>query len=345
MDFAGDAIPPGVLAAWPADCQPIRSAQHRQGGFSDARIWKCTAPRGALALRAWPTEIDRERLLWIHRFQLHIAATGRVTVAAPIATRDHATIVDCGGRFWELAPWLAGEPLRSGETTDAERRAALVALADFHLAAAQFASNEPREGAPPAALRRRVHLQNLIQTNCRIWPARLESRGWPELAPLAHRWISHLPRMIPLIDRALRDASGMKVPLQACLRDIWSEHLLFQGSRVTGILDFGAAGWDTVAGDLARLIPSLVGDDLKLRQELLASYESLRPLAPVERLLIDLLDQAAVLLGPALWFRWIAEEGREFSNRDEVVRRVAAMVERLDRLARGSMDGGICEIC
>ena len=116
---------------------------------------------------------------------------------------------------------------------------------------------------------------------------------------------------------------------QAVVRDLWSDHVLFEPAApgtVAGIIDFHAAGSDTPATDLARLLGSWRGlgtDSLVERwREPLARYEQLRPLSTEERSLIDWLHASAVICGLDNWFRWLVEESRQFSDANRVAERV-----------------------
>src|SRR5206468_3640782 len=96
-------------------------------------------------------------------------------------------------------------------------------------------------------------------------------RAWRLLPP-------HLGQLPGLLEPWL---SGAR-PLQPCLCDPWHDHVLFDGDRLTGIVDYGAAKVDHVSVDLARLLGSLVGDDADAWQRGLGAYRSVRPLAPDE---------------------------------------------------------------
>jgi homoserine kinase type II len=99
---------------------------------------------------------------------------------------------------------------------------------------------------------------------------------------------------------------------------------------VTGLIDFGAMGIESVAADLARLLGDWVGADTGLRAEALDAYASIRPLAAVEIALIDVFEDSSALLGAGHWVRWHFLEGRTF----DAPSAVAAGIERgLERLA------------
>ena len=117
---------------------------------------------------------------------------------------------------------------------------------------------------------------------------------------------------------------------------MWSDHVLFEGDAVSGLIDLHAAGIDTPATDLARLLGSwshngAVGEPLgRCWADAIAAYESVSPLEPAERRLIDLLDAGGVIGGLEQWFRWILEEKIEFSSPVAALKRIDVLLEKLD---------------
>lgn len=62
---------------------------------------------------------------------------------------------------------------------------------------------------------------------------------------------------MPWAIEQLKPLADVSFRLQPCIRDIWHDHVLFDGDRVTGLIDFGAMQIDTPATDIARLVGSL----------------------------------------------------------------------------------------
>jgi homoserine kinase type II len=131
----------------------------------------------------------------------------------------------------------------------------------------------------------------------------------------------------------LGNGARLAVPIQPCVRDIWHNHLLFQGDRVSGIVDFGALCWDNVAIDIARLFGSLVGDDPLGWETALAAYSRERRLSDNERALVLLFDQSTVLLSGMHWLWWVYVERREFEARQTVLERLDVTIDRLRYLS------------
>jgi homoserine kinase type II len=109
--------------------------------------------------------------------------------------------------------------------------------------------------------------------------------------------------------------------------------VLFEGDRVTGIVDFGATRIESVAGDVARLLNSLVEDDLAAWQAGLAEYSHVRPLSAAELRLVDAFDETLTLLSGVNWLEWVYIAGRRFDDLTPVASRVRTVVDRLEVFA------------
>ena len=322
-----------VLAEYPADLRPLTVTElGAAGGFSGARLWRVESSAGPLCLRRWPPEHPtHQRLTLIHEVLQHVVRQGFAAVPVPLPTRRGETIVQHGGHLWELAPWMPGRADYHARPSRERLTAALTALARFHLAAATFEIAEAKHGPSPGIIARRRQLQEWLAGDESKLQAALPSSDWPDLVPHARRWLGLLSSAAPRVDQLLAEASGIHVALQPCLRDIWHEHVLFTGDEVTGIIDFGALRMENVAGDLARLLASLVGNDADGWKHGIAAYESLRIVCLNERRLMMAFHASGLLLSPANWFHWIFLDARTFENRIGIIDRVAAQLRRLEQ--------------
>jgi homoserine kinase type II len=311
--------------------QPIRAdgliALGNHGGFSGAQLWQIRTPEGSLCLRAWPPGgATPQSLAMIHRLMQRARQQGLGFVPAVIPARNGETTVEQAGRLWDLVEWLPGRADFHQYPAPARLEAACTALAWLH---AVWSSSESTTGPCPAIDRRWRSVHDwlaLVQTGWRpTWGGADPLATWSERAwfVLAGR-MDQVPRMLsPWTDRSWR--------LQPCLCDVWHDHVLFDGDVLTGLIDYGSVKTDQVAVDLARLLGSLVGDNAELRAIGLRAYGRVRPLAPEEEALVAVLDETGTLLAAANWLRWLYYDGRRFEDRDAVARRLAALVERIER--------------
>ncbi len=321
-----------ILDCYPPDCQPLQiQPLGTAGGFSGAQFWRISAPRGEMVLRRWPQEHPTaDGLRFIHKVLRHAAEHGISIVPVSVTTREGESFVQLAGYLWELAPWMPGTADYDVSPSEAKLRAAMTALAQFHVATADFVV-APLSSSP-AISRRLDQLKKLSEGGGRELSQSLRPDIWPELLSLARQFLATLPTAIPPAVSQLEPLVGVSFHLQPCLRDIWHDHILFTGDTVTGLIDFGAMQIESPAGDVARLLGSLAGDDAQARHIGLAAYTAIRPLSPVELQAVDALDTSGTLLSGANWLRWIYLEDRTFEGHEQVIERFSKIMERTRRL-------------
>lgn len=96
-------------------------------------------------------------------------------------------------------------------------------------------------------------------------------------------------------------------------------------------MDFGSIKIDHVAVDLARLLGTMVGDDVEARMAGIDAYSQIRPFSSKHVPLVQALDETGTILGAANWLMWRYRDGRTFSNSEEAVRCFGALVERMEK--------------
>jgi homoserine kinase type II len=319
-----------VLERYPG---PVRQGSlvplGNRGGFSGARLWRTVSPLGPLCLRAWPPHDSLERVLFRHRLMARARGQGLHFVPTVLATRSGDTTVDHADRLWELTEWLPGRADYHERPSPERLAAACRALALLHTAWEPLAEAAP---APCPALERRL--------DCvRDWHQLLQSGGHPlaraaaddPARPVAERAWNALARWAERVPGRLQPWAAARWRLQPCLCDLWHDHLLFEGGRLTGVVDYGAVKVDQVAVDLARMLGSLVADDDGAWQAGLCAYREARALSPEEEGLARALDETGTVLGMTNWLRWLYEERRPFEDRAAAGRRLLVLVERVER--------------
>lgn len=330
-----------VLATYPNHFSPIRTEfLGSAGGFSGAKLWRIETAWGKLCLRQWPSESPTlEELEFIHAVLGHVYSSGFHLVPVPYANRFQRTWVCYGDHLWELSPWLSGRPdFRKVPSTE-RLQAALLALAEFHRKAATFPSLKANKG-PSTALRQRCdQLRRWLDGELSILVAAIRPGLWPELEVSARRILKLVPVVAGSVVGQLGDCIQRVVPLQPCIRDIWCEHVLFEGTRIAGFVDFGSMSIDTVACDVARLLGSMALDDRTMWRIGLEAYQSVRRLSENEVELISAFDRSTVLMAGLNWLDWIYRQHRVFENGQAIPGRLREIADRLENL---SHQGGKC---
>jgi Ser/Thr protein kinase RdoA (MazF antagonist) len=322
-----------VLAQYPSARRRQVTALGNHGGFSGARLWRVGSEAlGSLALRAWPHSAEAARLVAIHRLQQ--AAASRLSfIPTLIPSASGESIVHQAGRCWELATWMPGRADFHAAPTSSRLTAGCAALAQLHDC---WEETRPVTVAPCPAVRRRLALLEVWEKQGE--PPPLQS-GLPpataELVQHAHRLVS---ASVNRVRSVLASWIDRPVAMQPCLCDVWHDHLLFEGDRLTGLVDFGAVKPDHVAVDLARLLGSLVGDDRNRWEEGLGAYRSVRPLAVWEQQLALVLDWTGTVAGIANWVSRLQTEERSQYNLVQATARLEGLVGRVTAWTNGSAD-------
>lgn len=314
------------------------------GGFSGAAFWRVTTDQGDLCLRRWPAAHPTPgQLRWIHSVLRHAAAKGIDFLPVPLTTPAGTSFVQHDGHLWELAPWMPGKADFHDNPSTETLSAVMQALASFHEAVVDFPHDLPAVAPSPSP-----GLAQRLEMLCKLRGGELERirRAIPSVhgssladASGCDRLDDTALRLLGLFETAqdrvhddLAATASVPLPLQVCLRDIWHDHVLFTRSRVTGIVDFGAMRVESVCGDIARLLGSLVEDDAKGWKQGLAAYESVQPLTDVECRMVRAFDRSSTLLSGMNWLRWIYLDDRRFEDMATVTGRLAKICRRLTRI-------------
>jgi homoserine kinase type II len=110
------------------------------GGMSGARFWRIVTHRSTFMLRCWPSEHPSpDRLRFIHAVLEYAERRGITFLPVPIKTGTGRSFLVSDGRLWELAPWMPGTADFAQSPSIEKLRAAMIALAQFHVAVADFA--------------------------------------------------------------------------------------------------------------------------------------------------------------------------------------------------------------
>ncbi len=291
----------------------ITAARPMLGGLSGAKVWRCQSGLlGPLCLRKWSTTHPTpERLQFIH----DALDRARQQVSfIPQVHRDRlgASFWSIDDNLWEVTQWMPGESSYLARPSREKLWSAIEALASLHDAWDDRTHEGTREAAvSPSVLQRVEMLSKWLAMPDLVEQVGSSVRG-PVEATACMSTVKLLHSRGPQLLKELTQVEGRLVILQPVLRDIWSEHLLFDGARVSGIIDFGAMRVDEPATDLARLLGSLHPFELDQRLAAVEYYNTLRSSHPVEFTHVDLLDRSATLLTALQWLQWLILERRRF---------------------------------
>jgi len=341
------ALPPTRIAA----LGTAGSQSGSQSGFSGSQVYAVELPgtAGRLVLKSFPAGASCDQARFVQRLVQHLRAEGIRQVPEVMPTLDNDTVVaDAAGTLWELARFMPGVAVPS--PTVPQTVAAATALAQLHIAASRLTGHPPREDVSPGLCRRITQAEQL---RAMPWRARRMALSTVTGQRLPNGFTGELSGRFDSAVSIFADCGGedfvswvaglrpTRCMVQPVVRDIWCDHVLFAEAcrdEVTAIIDLHAAGIDTPATDLSRLMGSWKPSDgreglplLDRWPEALVAYHRLRPLSPVEYSLIPLLHATAVVFGLDNWFRWTLEEQREFPETRSVLARIDRLLEELER--------------
>ena len=230
---------------------------------------------GRYVLTLYERRIDPAELPFFLGLLDHLAACG-CPVPRTVHGRDGTALRKVAGKAAALIAFLPG--VSPGQPTPAQARAVGAALAGVHRAAADYAGRRRDRLAPPDNL------------------ATLEAIGAQRLAALD-----------PLLGDVLHHARALvatwpeDLPRSVIHSDLFPDNVLMLGEEVTGLIDFYFACEGAMAYDLAVTHAAWCFDgsgrsfSAERAAALLAGYESVRPLSPMERAALPLLAQGACL--------------------------------------------------
>jgi len=331
-----------VLARYPAlSPWTVATESPHRPGFSGAGVARLETALGPVAVRCWPAGWPPERLRGLHRLLGYVQRQGIEFVAVPFRSDNGDTLVEAAGAWWQIEPWRPGRADYHERPSRPRLSAAMTALAGWHLAACSYQPDHAesawfrpdRSGICPAIEERLHALAKLSPPMIRDWQS-LALRNVPSgLRPFVTPLDDGVIPRLSMVHGQLLSVTTNSAPLQPCLRDVWHDHVLYTGDAVTGLIDSSACRTDSVAVDLARLLGSLVEDDVAEWRFALDEYARLRPLSLFEQRLIPILDRSGVVLSAVTWLKWLGPEARRWSDHGQIINRLQRLTARLEGLA------------
>lgn len=339
-----------ALSHWPDAAGGKTERLTPTDSLSSALLYRVSTPAGdrllkrhgqstrAVSANAWWGSACRRS----HQFQNHLAAIEPRLVARLFAATDGKTLVHSRGCFWQLETWLAGAADFHQSPSEHRLVAAAKALARLHVVAASysgadsfFATRDEKPLIRHDLGLRLANCQKLLRGELEEMVRQLKPIPQSPATALLSESLRLVAPQLPALANELAGACETTFDVKWILGDVREANILFAGAEVTGFVDLGSARKSIQAGDLARMLGSMVGDDRAKWLMGMAAYESVRPLPLAELRVMDLLRRSEVVLSGANWVRWLMPGEPLAAEADEQHwRRLAALVERLRGLRR-----------
>lgn len=259
--------------------------------LSGSQVWRGElAGVPILALKCWPVDYPESRLRQVRYWMREARVRGATAVPEPLGEP-----IFHEGHLWDATGWVAGEPLLLREISESRMRAAAARVAELHRAWRVSSERLPC----PGVARRLGVLHAFLGDN-----PLSRTRHIPEFRPVAEALIAAAHRAVD----ELRPLAANPVPLHPCVVDLRPGHILFEGDRVTGIVDYGAMAVDSPAVDLARLFGELGGSEwLRIG---LDAYRDAGGMLEVPAGFVELLARTGPIAAACAWVARLADSPR-----------------------------------
>jgi homoserine kinase type II len=300
-------------------------------GFSEAHVWRVDG----FALRCWHAAMNADRLRHIHRLLCHISEAGITQVPKPLSSRSgDSVVVDSKNQLWQLEPWMPGVASFLENPTESRRRSVFQTLGRWHNESSRFGHAQSHKlfgytNQPCETLRLRSQMIKSQAESLAQIESGLANESDSRFRQLGGQIANAFRRLHRQIADELHTVAFLDVPVFPVMRDLWHDHLLFEGDQLTGLIDFGAVRSESVACDLSRLLGSLFGDNQEQRTKSLDDYQSIRALTSNELRLIEPLDRSGTLLSCMTWLERRYFHPHRIKSLDRVCDRLVPLVERL----------------
>ena len=229
-----------VLAAYALEAPVTLLGLPHQG--ANNTMYGVGSAAGSFVLKRFDAAADGARLAYEHRL-LGWLGTRKLPFAVPVplAARDGRTLVDSDQQRYALYPWLPGE---QGDAHNLTQLGAFgTALGELHQVLVAY----PCDRMPGLWRYDQLeHIHALVPDPYNLTPAAIGLEPGAALDALCAWWRGELAGLRPLIEQRYS-----ALPRQVIHGDYALGNTLYDGDRLTAILDFEFASPDARAMDLA----------------------------------------------------------------------------------------------
>lgn len=298
-------------------------------GFSTASVLKVVASdRSAYCVKqAAAAAATDETLSLAYRVLNQAFQAGCDFIPVPRLAVSGQPWYERGGFRWEVCNWLPGAADFNLRPSRDRLHAAVEAVARFH-AAAQYGS--ATWGVSPAVARRLALLRQLPERYDALISANFATTIGGRV-PVA-RVLRRIPDLHSEWQRQGEFLAGRTWRLQPVHGDLWHDHLLFTGNRLTGMIDFSALKIDMPQLDWGRLVSSLRIEERIPWNEFFMSLEDCRQqkISPDEIQAIRWFGRVTLAFAALHWTERIQKTGAEVGDSSRVWERFAEVCHQLE---------------
>ena len=290
------------------------------GGLSEATVWQVRDLSGEVfAVKVWKPDSAaqvRHRCL-VRRWMLSASESCPDIVPRPRAHAgmpgDERSLILHQGRFaWQVESWRPGQSLRGAPAPECLESTALKLL-PLYVSGHDFgvrwsSSTLALESTPSSAILRRADLvEELQQGGLRRLSGSAHGCGDAEVTAAVLQFAQCLQSWLRWLQLQLQPWRSQSMTLQPVLRDLRAENVLYQDGRISGVIDWDAAGIDHPCLDVARLLRSWYPYDDAARLAAADCWAKLWQLSARDRQLLSVFDASIVLLNPVIWLKRLGD--------------------------------------
>ena len=291
-------------------------------GFSGSTLWKVSHQGQEFCLKRWPAGKPKQRARQLISQVLPELVGHGIPLACPLVSGKSQRFVVEANSYWDLSGWVPGNPVVEHAVNATQLKNAMRWLASYH----QFVKAMHQEKGLSTSLSYRAEFAAQLQQGLL---QQLRAYDYVDLQPqLVSQILDNAQDALPALTGALQRASRQQYLLTPVISDIWSDHVFFEQDEVSGVIDFGAMKIDLPHLDIARLLGCYQTHNESALETGLACYREFQQFSDQARRLVDLYDQAYVVLAGVQWLVWLGPERRVFPDMNQVNRRLKRIVQR-----------------
>lgn len=253
-------------------------------GLSESLVYKISSSDGVFALKSYnPSALSSLR--YTHALLDKIRKNSFVLFPLIIRNKDNTTVVYDDAYCWDLSSWNQG---KIPDCSILNLGQCVKKLAQFHIA---VGSEQSGFGVMPAMESREVEINSFS-----ISAINFSVIGFLPLFNLMEllKWINQEVSI-------LMGSPNPSVKTQYCWGDARRENILFNGSEISGFIDYCAMRKDCREVDVSRMISSFAGDDYLMWTNALNAYSEI---SKINYLVCRKLDILGTIVSLYRWLKW-----------------------------------------
>jgi len=253
-------------------------------GLSESVVYKVSSLDGAFALKSYSSSA-LSSLRNIYNLLDQTRNNNFVLFPVIVRNKENTTIVYHDGFCWDLSSWVPGN---IPDCSIFNLVQCVNKLAELHIAVGSIQSGL---GVMPAMKSREVEINSFSIT----------AINFSAIGFLPFFDLVELLKWLKQEVGSLMGSPNPIVKIQYCWGDARRENILFNGSEISGFIDYCAIRKDCREVDVSRMISSFAGDDFLMWTNALNAYSES---SQINHLVCRKLDILGTIVSLYRWLKW-----------------------------------------